>query len=272
MQQIHKELHKLRSNRTFKDKDIVQVATKNLIKNNKVLCFDEFQVDDVTDALILRKMFTYFFNKDINLLITSNIHPSKLYQDGLQREEFIKFVDQYLLKNCKVINLDNKVDYRTQLLRDVNHYFYPINKTNNQKFNKLISQITDDNSLVGKEFKINSRKLKVSKTYKNIAIFNFQELCLENLGVADYKIICSNFDIIFVKNIPSLSKEDRNEAKRFMLFIDEVYNHKVVFIPLCACAPKDIYREGIGSIAFARTVSRIQEMTSSSYIKSKKYI
>lgn len=273
MQKIHRELHELRKNLHQNQNNIIEVATNNIIGDTKILCLDEFQVEDVTDALILRKIFSYIFSNHILVVFTSNSHPRNLYRNGLQRDSFIKFIDDVLLKNCQVINLDNGVDYRRRYLQLVKkHYFFPIDDKNKKEINEILSKITEYSELQSVEIKVLGRKLLIKNSYKNVAVFDFKELFNENLGVVDYQAICKKFDVIFLLNIPKLTKEDVNEARRLILFIDEVYENKVALLMLSEVAIDDIYSDGIGVEAFKRTASRLNEIISDSYWQKSKYI
>jgi len=273
MQKIHRELHKLRKNLHRNYDDIIEIATKNIIGNVRILCFDEFQVEDVTDALILRKIFSYIFAHQILVVFTSNSHPKNLYKNGLQRDSFIKFIDEILLKNCQVINLDNGIDYRRQYLQLVKkHYFFPINAKNKNEINEIFSKITEGSDPEPIEIKILGRKLLIKNCYKNVARFDFKELFNENFGVADYQAICKKFDIIFLLNIPQLTKEDVNEARRLILFIDEIYENKVALLILAQVKFDEIYSDGIGFESFKRASSRLNEIISDSYWQRSKYI
>ncbi|MDA0902271.1 MAG: cell division protein ZapE [Proteobacteria bacterium] len=268
MQKVHKQLHQLRNSDQHNNKDLVEIATKAIIKDNVVLCFDEFQVEDVTDALILRRMFSYIFANNILVIFTSNCHPEELYQNGLQRDLFLKFIHQTLEPNCQIINLDGKQDYRSRYLDAKKHYFFPNNKENKSEILKIFSKITDSNPVYPTEIEVLGRKLMVKNSYKNIALFDFAELCIANLGVADYQAICQKFSVIFLINVPKLTKEDRNEAKRLVLFIDEVYQNKVKLLILADSKVEEIYAEGTGAKVFKRCASRINEITSENYLKS----
>lgn len=273
MQKIHQELHKLRKNLHQNQNDIIEIATKNIIGDIRILCLDEFQVEDVTDALILKKIFSYIFANQILVVFTSNSHPKNLYKNGLQRDSFIKFIDDILLKNCQVINLDSGVDYRRQYLQLVKkHYFYPINLENKNEINEIFSKLTENSELQQIEIEVLGRKLLIKNCYKNVARFDFKELFNENLGVIDYQAICKKFDVIFLLNVPKLIKEDVNEARRLILFIDEIYENKVALLMLSEVEIDKIYSDGIGSEAFKRAASRLNEIISDYYWQRSKYI
>ncbi|MCE3255386.1 MAG: family ATPase [Rickettsiaceae bacterium] len=260
MQEAHKELHKLRQAKSHHDQDLVSLATKKIIGDSKLVCFDEMQVEDVADAMILRSVFSYFLNSKITVVTTSNCHPLELYENGLQRDLFLKFVKEVLLPNFLVLNLDGKIDYRLQFAGLKQHYFYPVNSQNKKEVMAIWEKVTDGAKTQKREIEILGRKILVKKSYKNIALFDFAELCVEDLGVADYQAITKEFSLVFLLNVPVLKPEDRNEAKRLIWLIDEIYEKKVQLIVLAEAAPEKIYEEGIGVKAFKRTVSRLNEL------------
>ena len=261
MQKIHRELYKSRQDPANKDQ-LIEIVTKNIIQNNKLICLDEFQVDDVTDALILRRIFSYIFAKNIIVVFTSNSKPENLYQDGLQRDLFLKFINETLKKYCQIYNLDSEIDYRERFLHKVKqHYFYPINQTNDKKIANILQHLLRKNQTYEEKITILGRDLIIKKAYDNIAIFDFKELCFANLGVVDYQKICEKYNIIFLLNIPKLTKEDRNFAKRFILFIDEVYEKKVKLLITAEVKIEEIYEEGKDAEKFQRTISRLKEIT-----------
>jgi cell division protein ZapE len=260
MQEIHKELHKLHKIHSDKNRDLISIATKNVVGKSTVVCFDEMQVEDVADAMILQGVFNYFVKNDIAVVTTSNCHPLELYENGLQRDLFLKFVDKVLLQNFLVLNLDGKVDYRGRFIASKQHYFYPNNSENKKSILDLLLQITENQPPQIREIKILGRKLLVKNSYKKTALFDFKELCGADLGVADYQAICREFAVIFLLNVPILKTEDRNEAKRLIWFIDEVYENKVDLLVLAQTKPEEIYVKGIGAKAFKRTASRLNEL------------
>ena len=260
MQQIHKELHILRQNPTDKNRDLISLAMLAVIGKAKVLCFDEMQVEDVADAMILKGVFGYLMQNQITIVTTSNCHPLDLYENGLQRDSFIKFIKEILLKNFVLLNLDGKVDYRSKFISSKQHYFYPINDKNKKAVADLIFKVTDGAKLKPREIEVLGRKFLVKESYKNIVVLNFKELCMSDLGVADYQKICQQFSIIFLLNVPILKPEDRNEAKRLVWFMDEFYENKTKLLILADCKPEEIYVKGVGAKAFKRAASRMSEI------------
>lgn len=260
MQKIHKELHKLRKEHHHKSSNLVFAATKKVIGDVKVLCFDEMQVEDVADAMILKEVFSYFISHKIAIVTTSNLHPLDLYQNGLQRDLFLKFVKEVLLPNFSVLNLDGKVDYRGKFIDSKRHYFYPINPENKKEIDNIWESLIGDDEIKSKEIETLGRKILVKKSCKNIAFFDFKELCEHDLGIADYAAITAEFSTIFLVNVPILEPEDRNEAKRLIWFVDEAYEKKVKLVILAQTPPEEIYSYGTGHEAFRRTASRLNEL------------
>jgi cell division protein ZapE len=275
MQEVHKELHILRQSNSNKS-HLVGRAAKKIIGGAKVLCFDEMQVEDVADAMILQAVFNYFAENKIIVILTSNCHPLDLYENGLQRDLFLKFVNQTLLQNFLVLSLDGKIDYRSQFLGSKKHYFYPNNSKNKKEVLDIWLKITENETPVpreikareikareikAREIKVLGRKLIVKNAYKNIALFDFKELCEADLSVADYCAICKEFSLIFLLNVPILEAQDRNEAKRLIWFIDEVYEKQIQLVVLAQSKPEEIYIKGVGAKAFKRAASRLNEIT-----------
>ena len=277
MQQIHRELHKLRKaakkNNQDQNQDLINHITKNIIADNCLLYLDEFQVEDVADALILRRIFSYIFKNNIAVVLTSNSHPRDLYPNGLQRDLFLKFIDEVLNKNCQIINLDSGIDYRRQYLQLLKkHYFTPNNAANRREIEIIFEKLIGDHKTEAYEIKIWERKLLLKKTYKTIVYFDFDELCAANHSAADYQAICQKFALIFLIDVPKLEIENRNEAKRLILFVDEIYENKCALLILADGAPEEIYQQGIGAESFKRTASRLNEIMSDEYFCKSKFI
>jgi cell division protein ZapE len=276
MQEIHKELHILRKIPANKNRNLIALATAQVIGSVKILCFDEMQVEDVADAMILQGMFKYFAKHEIAVVATSNCHPLELYENGLQRSSFLKFVNEILLKNFLVLNLDGKIDYRSNLsLRDGKtrhescpasrgspnkNYFYPITQENTAQILKIWENLLENNLPTSREIEVLGRKIIAKRTHKNIALFDFKELCLADLGTADFGAITKEFSRIFLINVPLLIPEDRGAAKRLIWFVDEAYENNVELVVLANGKPDEIYPHGIGSKAFKRTASRLSQI------------
>jgi len=264
MNEIHQTLKKIRSD-SLKTKDELKTATNQILKHYRILCLDEFQVVDIADAMLLSRVFKIIFEKKIALIITSNCHPLQLYKNGLQRELFIDFVNKILLKNCQIVNLDSKIDYREKYIENLEQRYIIKSNIANKTFNDIINHTVNIDHLEPLDIKVWGRKFTIHKTYQDIAIIDFSSFLKEALSANDYKTICKKFALIFIKNLPKLTKEEPNEARRLILFIDEAYENKLALIILAECEIEEIYLHGIGAEAFKRTISRLKEIKSDFY-------
>ncbi|MBQ4875132.1 MAG: cell division protein ZapE [Rickettsiaceae bacterium H1] len=240
MQEIHSEL-KLLKNKT----DPLNLLGKSLAKKVKLLFLDELEVCDIMDAMILSRLFDSLFKNRIFVLITSNYYPDQLYRNGLRRENFFPTIE--LIKNkMQIIKIGGEIDYR---LTDKTLIRYFINDT--VKFESVFQEKTNNLPIVSKTINVHGRTIKIEKTVGKIAYFTFEELCEKPLITTDYNIITENFSTIFLSEIPIIT--DRNEAKRFMILIDILYEHKTEFFCSAQCNPEFICN-------IPRTYSRLIEM------------
>ncbi len=294
MRLIHEGLRDIRKEEKKFSDELLEVV-KRVVKKTRVICFDEFQVLDVADAMILARIFSYLFEQNIVVVFTSNIEPLQLYKNGLQREIFLEFVQQVLLKNCQVLHLNSPTDYRLQYSQNLGKRYFISNQKNRDQVKQIIANLTKSQKSKSLKLKVWGREVKVKKTFnlpystndsklvlqssvenlknpvKKIAIFNFDDLCKVNLAASDYQAICQSFDLIFLLKVPKLKAEDINEAKRLMLFIDEVYENKTALIVLAKTKSEKIFQEKTGFEAFKRTVSRLNEIKSDQYWQTAKF-
>jgi len=264
MRKIHEALRDIRKEEK-KFEDELFEAVKRVVQKNKLICFDEFQVVDIADAMLLSRIFSHLFSQGVVVIFTSNSKPQDLYKNGLQREIFLEFVEKVLLKNCEVLYLNSPTDYRSQYRKNLTRRYFISNKENREEVKKIIENFTEGKKLKSKKLKVWGREIKIKKTFEKVAIFNFDELCRVDFAASDYQAICQNFDLIFLLKVPKLTKEDMNEARRFVLFIDEAYENKAALIILAKTKSEKIYESGVGAEAFSRTVSRLNEIKSDSY-------
>ena len=248
----------------FKNKD-KENGIANFVKdlNNEVeiLYFDEFQVTNIVDAMILGKLFEKIFNKNIKVIFSSNIKINDLYKDGLQRDQFIPFI-KILKTNSYEKELFINEDYRSSKNRGLQRYLSPIDQSTNFTFNKFFRKVTKNKKKTLKNLIIKGRKLEIKNFYENIAKFDFDELCNKNLGSEDYMSIANVCDFIFIKNLPDFNDSNSNQQQRFITLIDIIYEKK---IPLMITS-----KVNLGTInsakslidSFKRTVSRLYELTS----------
>lgn len=264
MRKIHEALRDIRKEEK-KYKDELTEAVNRVIQDCKLLCFDEFQVLDIADAMLLGRIFSHLFLNNITVIFTSNSKPLDLYKDGLQRELFLEFVEKTLLKNCQVIYLNSPIDYRSKYIKNLAKKYFILNKKNRQEIAEIIANLTKGQKPKSKKLKVWGREIKIKKTFDKIAVINFKDLCEVEFGASDYQAICQNFDLIFLMNLPKLSDQDVNEARRLILFIDEIYENKTALIIGAKTKISQIYQGTMGGAAFKRTVSRLNEIKSDSY-------
>ena len=262
MQEIHASLHSARGSGT---KDPLTVVAKQVIKNFRVLALDEMQIKDITDAMIVGRLFALLLNGGVKIVTTSNRIPSDLYKNGLNRQLFLPFID--LIENqLNILNLASKIDYRKNRLRGNPVYF---NLKDTEAKNNLDNLWKDLSGNGNQDFHlvVNKRTINFPFYSNGVAKFTFFELCGENRGPADFLAIVDNVRVLIVENIPQLGRSNFNEAKRFVTLIDAVYEAGIVFICSAAAEPEHLYLDGEGVFEFERTVSRLNEMQSDSWGK-----
>jgi cell division protein ZapE len=243
----------------------IETFVKDLKRKCELIYFDEFQVTNIVDAMILGKLFEIIFKENIKVIFTSNISIKNLYKDGLQREQFIPFIN--IMKNkCYEHELIIKEDYRKSQKQNISRYFYPSNEESNFKINQLFRKLTKGKKLEEKKITIKGRDFIIKDYYEKIVRFDFSDLCDKNVGAEDYIEISKLCDFIVIKNIPNFSDENADKQQRFITLIDIIYEKK---IPLMISSTTDI--ENFTSSksleqSFKRTLSRLHELTSVSFI------
>lgn len=241
-----------------------------IAKNSLLLCFDEFQVHDVTDAMILGRLFTNLFARGVVMVLTSNRPPDDLYIGGLNRELFLPAIEM-IKQKLDVVSLSGPTDYRMARMKGIKVYYHPWGEEATKALSKAFWQMTDhevaDRTKVGpQELQVQGRTIHVPVADKGVAVFSFKKLCGAALGAADYLEIAWRYHTVIMVGIPLLGPDKRNEAKRFVTFIDVIYENNVKFLCCAAVGPAELYPEGHGHFEFQRTVSRLIEMQSREYL------
>ena len=241
------------------DKSILQFV-KELKKKYELIYLDEFQVTNIVDAMILGKLFETIFLEEIKVIISTNTGVSELYRDGLQREQFLPFIN-IIEKNSiqKELLLDD--DYRTQKKDKNQKIFYPINEKTLFNINQNFRVLTRNLKIEDKLINTKGRKFKINNFYEGVARFNFKELCDENLGAEDYLNLANICNHIFIEEIPNFDEYNSNQQLRFITLIDILYDKKIRLTLSMESELKKISSSKKHSETFKRTVSRLYEMT-----------
>jgi len=239
---------------------------KNLKKRAKILYFDEFQVTNIVDAMILGKLFKELFEENIKVIFSSNIKISNLYSEGLQREQFLPFIKILKEKSIeKELFIDE--DYRLNKKYKLDRFLYPLNQSTNFKFNKFFRMITKNKNHTFKTLEIKGRKLKLSNFYNGISKFNFSELFNKNLGSEDYLRISECCNFILIEQLPNFNDNNSNQQQRFISFIDIIYEKKIPLMITSEDNLRDLKSSKSLIDPFKRTKSRLHELTSLNYNK-----
>lgn len=262
MQDIHKSLFDLRKKEKH---DPITKIIRMVSKKTDLLCFDELQVTDITDAMLVGRLFEGLLNSEVKIVATSNRSPDDLYKDGLNRQLFLPFIS-LIKESLKVHEIKSDTDYRQKKLSSEKLYYHPINKNTKNSINSLWSKISN-NKTEKLNISINDRTFLIKNYTNGMARVDFHELCGVPLGPADYLAITTKLRLIIIENIPILSPANANEAKRFVILIDTLYEAKVKLICSAEDVPEKLYQKGLGSFEFSRTSSRLIEMQSSTWHK-----
>ncbi len=269
MLDVHARLHQYRKHPVHGD-DPIDPCARDIAAKSRLLCFDEMQISDIADAMIVGRLFTALFAQGVCVVTTSNRPPQDLYKDGLNRALFTPFI-ALLEQQLDVMSLNGPTDYRLERLSGVQVYHVPNGAAATEKlsdaFFKLTDHLIEDRATVPSEIlEVQGRQLLVPKALKGVAVFSFKRLCDASLGAADYLSIAQRFHTIIIVGIPKLSAEKRDQAKRFVTLIDALYEHKVKLLCAADALPDELYPTGDGSFEFERTVSRLMEMQSAQYL------
>ena len=266
MLEVHAFIHNWRQQNNT---DAISALAKKIRASVLLLCFDEFHVTDIADAMILERLFSKLFDLGIVVVFTSNRHPDDLYMGGLQREQFLIFT-RLLQKESKIIELVAKEDYRLMHLHALEAtYYFPLDAHAGEFVRQSYNEFTNFAAMQAGVLQVMGRTIILSAVHGDIALTSFNELCEQSLGSADYIEIAREFSTLIMAEIPKLTPEKRNEAKRFMTLIDALYEHKVKLICTAEVPAQELYTEGDGAFEFKRTASRLIEMQSESYFQSK---
>ena len=260
MAEIHQRLRGLKS-----EANPLKAVAAEIAKETRVLCFDEFHVSDIADAMILGRLLENLFNEGVVLVATSNYAPSELYPQGQNRSSFLPTI-ALIEEKLTILNVDGGEDYRHRTLTAAEVFYIPANDENERKLADLFTQVTAGQVERPSEIEIHGRVLRCKKRTDKAIWFDFRMLCFGPRSQADYLYLSEHYEMIFVSGIEKLSQAERAEARRLTWLIDVMYDYRVKFCATCDVPVGEIYVEGDFAQEFVRTASRLTEMQSQEYL------
>lgn len=249
--------------------DPIPPVARALVRDAKLLCFDEFQVTDIADAMILGRLCEAMFEEGLVVVSTSNRHPDSLYKDGINRQLFLPFI-AFLKTRLDVFELGGDTDHRLRQLEAAPVYYCPLDAEAELAMDDAWERLTQGAAPQSCQLDVNGRALRVAREAAGVARFTFPELCTQPLGPGDYLAIASRFHTVLVDRTPRLSPDKRNEAKRFVTLIDALYEARTKLVMSADAEPEDLYPSGDGAFEFERTASRLIEMRTHEYLAAER--
>jgi cell division protein ZapE len=260
MQQIHRDLEKYKG-----EADPMQKLAEQIAREVRLLCFDEFHVSDIADAMILGRLMDGLFAKGVIIVMTSNYPPERLYPNGLHRESFLPTI-ALLQKHLDVFEVDAGVDYRLRALEQVEIYHYPAEAGAEKKMLDYFRMVAGEEGKKGGQIEILGRQVDTVRRGHGVIWFDFRTLCGGPRSQNDYLEIARAYHTVLLSHIPKMTQHQASEARRFTWLVDVFYDHRVKLIATADCSPDQLYTEGTQAGEFARTVSRLTEMNSREYL------
>ena len=275
MVDVHARIHAWRQAKkhgdrggTFKGDDPVAPVAEALAAQASLLCFDEFSVTDIADAMILGRLFQALWAQGVVIVATSNVAPADLYQDGLNRALFLPFI-ALIGQNMDIAHLDAAKDFRLEKLSSAPVYLVPADTLATQALDRAFASLSGGVPPGPLRLPLLGREIVVPQAAANVARFSFADLCEQPMGAADYLALAQRFHTLIIDAIPVIPADARNVAKRFILLIDTLYDRHVKLLASAAAEPSGLYQaaDGREAFEFARTVSRLIEMRSRDYLE-----
>ncbi len=258
MQEVHAAIGRARKRGVD---DAIKPVAEDIAADLRLLCFDEMQIGDITDAMIVGRLFERLFEGGVTVVATSNRPPDDLYKDGLNRNLFLPFID--LLKDrMEVVELASPKDWRQDGIGGAQVYFAPADAEARAEIDALWERLAGDAVAEPLRFEVSGRQVEIPDFAGGAARARFWDLCGRPLGAADYLALAERIEVLVLENVPRLGSENYNEAKRFVTLIDALYEARVRLVMSAADAPEQLYVEGSGAFEFERTASRLREMQS----------
>jgi cell division protein ZapE len=264
MQARHAFLRRARERGAGQDQ-LIADAAKDVAEEARLLCFDEFQVTDIADAMILGRLFERLFEEEVVVVATSNRPPDELYKNGLNRQLFLPFIG-LIKRKLDLVEIAGPLDFRLQQLMAAPVYYAPLGPAADDAMERAWKRLTAGATPQQVALDVGGRALRVEREAAGVARFSFDELCARPLGPADYLEIAERFHTVLLENVPRLSPSMREEAARFRTLVDALYEAKVKLVASADAQPHDLYPAGDQSFEFERTASRLMEMRSKAYL------
>jgi len=266
MREVHRELQELSGK-----SDPLDILGKNIAKKYRLICFDEFHVSDVADAMILYKLLDSLFKNRVQFVMTSNYRPDLLYPDGLHRDRILPAI-ALLQEKLDVLNVDAGIDYRQKAMEQVQAYYTPLGPETAKQMDQVFNTVAEAHDEEDPTLHIESREIRAVRRAGGVAWFNFKTLCGGPRSQNDYLEISKLFHTVLLSEVPYMPPKMASEARRFTWLIDVFYDHKIKLIISAEVAAELLYTEGQMANEFHRTVSRIVEMQSKEYLDAPRRI
>jgi len=263
MRSVHAELHELRGTA-----DPLDEVARRIARRHRLICFDEFHVSDIADAMILYRLLERLFALNVGLVITSNYAPDALYPDGLHRDRMLPAI-ALLKEQLDVVHVDGDTDYRKRAMERIEAYLAPWGPAANAALTAAFERVaeTDDDDPV---LTIEARQIRARRRAGGVVWFDFAVLCGGPRSQNDYLEIAARFHTVLLSNVPRMSAGQASEARRFTWLVDVLYDHRVKLLLSAEVVAGELYQSGALSNEFARTVSRLEEMQSREYLEARR--
>jgi cell division protein ZapE len=260
MHRVHEELKGLTG-----QSDPLKIIAKKFAKETRIICFDEFFVSDITDAMILGSLFEELFALNVTLVATSNIIPDQLYRNGLQRERFLPAI-KLINEHTEIVNVDSGVDYRLRTLEQAEIFHHPLDKQADDNLKLYFKQLSNEVGTKGQSITINHRQLETVQASEGVVYFDFSVLCESARSQGDYMQISQLYHTVLMSNVKVMGSGSDDSARRFIALVDEFYERHVKLIMSAEQPLESLYSDGNLSFEFKRCLSRLLEMQSTEYL------
>jgi cell division protein ZapE len=267
---VHERVHGFRQKMKvgeYAGEDPIELTAKALAREAWLLCFDEFHVTDIADAMILGRLFAQLFERGVVMVATSNVPPEEQYRDGLNRALFVPFI-HLLEEHMEIVQLASRADFRLEKLAGMRVWYVPADAAADAALDDAWRRLTAGNGGAAQELALKGRTVHVPRAAMGVARFSFHDLCEQPLAAADYLRIAHEYHTIILDHVPVMTFDNRNAAKRFIILIDTLYDINVKLIASAEAEPDALYRadEGFEAQEFKRTASRLIEMRSQAFL------